>query len=81
MKIGCYWQTKLNGMIKEIKDLRIDRGKLITIDALYVESRYLGAVGLTADGMPTNEQAKEFIEFAQQVKAIINTELINNFTP
>ena len=72
--------VKLNGMIKEIKDLGIDRKKLITIDALYVESRYPGAVGLTSDGMPTNKQAKEFIEYAKEVKAIINTELINTNT-
>ena len=66
---------KLNGLIKEIKDLGIDRKKLLVIDELYVESRYPGDIGLIADGMPTNEQAKEFIEFAQEVKTIINTEL------
>jgi HEPN domain-containing protein len=66
---------KLNGMIKEIKDLGIDRKKLIIIDEVYVESRYPGELGLVSDGMPTNEQAEKFIEYAKEIKAIINFEL------
>jgi len=65
---------KLNGMIKEIKDLGIDENKLIIINKVYVDSRYPGGFGLMPDGAPTNKQAKEFIEFAKEVKAIIHNE-------
>ena len=66
---------KLNGMIKEIKDLRIDEKRLIPINEVYVEARYPGELGLMPDGEPTNEQALEFIDFAKEVKAIIIKEL------
>ena len=66
---------KLNDMTKEVKDLDIDEKRLITINEVYIESRYPGELGLMPDGMPTNEQAMDFIEFAKEVKAIINKEL------
>jgi hypothetical protein len=49
-------------MINGIKDLGID-------------SRYPGDLGLMPDGIPTNEQAKEFIEYVNEIKTIINNEL------
>ena len=69
---------KLNGMIKEIKDLGIDENKLIPINEVYVEVRYPGEIGLMPDGVPTNEQAIEFIDFAKEVKTIIIKELNQN---
>ena len=66
---------KLNGMINEVKDLNIDEKKLIIINEVYIESRYPGELGLMPDGMPTDEQAKEFVKYAREVKAIINNEL------
>ena len=66
---------KLNGMIKNIKDLGIDENKLIIINEVYIESRYPGEIGLLPDGMPADEQAKEFIEYAKEIKMIINNEL------
>jgi HEPN domain-containing protein len=66
---------KLNGMIKEIKDLGIDEKKLIVINEVYIESRYPGELGLLPDGMPTDEQAKEFIDYAQEIKTIITNEI------
>ena len=66
---------KLNGMIKEIKDLGIDENRLIPINEVYVEARYPSEIGLMPDGLPTNEQALEFIDFAKEVKAIITKEL------
>ena len=69
--------VKLNGKIKEIRDLGIDRNKLIVMDEVYVESRYPGELGLTADGMPTKKQTEKFIEYAKEVKVIINRELEN----
>jgi HEPN domain-containing protein len=66
---------KLNGMIKETKDLGIDKEKLILINEVYIESRYPGELGLLPDGMPTNEQAQKFIEYATEIKATIMDEL------
>jgi HEPN domain-containing protein len=66
---------KLNGMINEIKNLGIDENKLIIINEVYVESRYPGELGLIPNGMPTNEQANDIIEFAKEVKNIIIKEI------
>jgi HEPN domain-containing protein len=66
---------KLNGLIREIKDLGIDEKKLIGINEVYIESRYPGELGLLPDGMPTAEQTKEFIEYAREIKTLINNEL------
>jgi HEPN domain-containing protein len=64
-------------MINEIKNIGIDEKILIVINEVYIESRYPGEIGLMPDGMPTNEQAKEFLDYAKEVKTIINNELIN----
>jgi HEPN domain-containing protein len=66
---------KLNDMVKEIKDLGINEEKLMIIKQIYSESRYPGDLGLLPDGLPSDKQAKEFIEFAQEVKTIILKEL------
>jgi HEPN domain-containing protein len=66
---------RLNGMTKEIQDLGIDEKKLMIINEIYIESRYPGEFGLMSDGMPSNEQAKEFIAYAKEVKAIIILEI------
>jgi HEPN domain-containing protein len=62
---------KLNGMINEIENLGLDEKKLLVINEVYTESRYPGELGLMPDGMPTNEEAKEFIEYAKEIKTII----------
>jgi HEPN domain-containing protein len=69
---------KLNGMINEIKNLEIDEKKLIVINEVYVESRYPGDMGLLPDGMPTFEEAKEYLEYAREVKNIISKEIKAN---
>jgi HEPN domain-containing protein len=66
---------KLNKMIKKIKDLDIDENKLDVINEVYTESRYPFDLGMLPDGMPTVEQAKEFVEYAKEIKTIINFEL------
>ncbi|MCL1911281.1 MAG: HEPN domain-containing protein [Leptospirales bacterium] len=66
---------KLNGMVNEIKNIGIDEKKLIVINEIYVESRYPGDIGLLPDGMPTFDEAKEFLGYAREVKTIINNEL------
>jgi hypothetical protein len=55
-------------MTKAIKDLGIDEKKLIIISEVYIESRYPGDLGLLPDGMPTDKQAKVFIEYAKRNK-------------
>ena len=66
---------KLNEMIVEIKDLGFDEGKLNTINEVYIETRYPGGLGLLPCGMPTDKQAKEFVEYAKEVRTIIEKEL------
>ena len=62
---------KLNGMINEIENLNIDEGKLLIINEVYTESRYPGELGLMPDGLPTNEEANGFMEYAKDIKTII----------
>ena len=62
-------------MINEIKNLGIDEKKLMVLNEVYMDSRYPGDLGLMPDGMPTNEQVKEFIEYANEIKNIVNNEL------
>jgi HEPN domain-containing protein len=66
---------KLNDMTKEIKDLEIDEEKLIVINEVYIESRYPGELGILPDGVPTDEQAKAFIEYVKEIKTKIKNEL------
>jgi HEPN domain-containing protein len=62
---------KLNGMINEIEDIGIDEKKLFAVNEIYTESRYPGELGLIPSGMPTNDEATEFLEYAKEIKAII----------
>jgi HEPN domain-containing protein len=68
---------KLNGLIEEIKDLGIDEKKLIIINEVYTESRYPSDLGLLPDGIPSDKQAKEFLEYTKEIKDIISRELKN----
>lgn len=40
---------------------------LVTLDKLYIDSRYPGSFGLLPYGKPTLQDAKEFYEFAQDI--------------
>jgi HEPN domain-containing protein len=64
---------KLNA---KIKDLELDESKLMIINEVYIESRYPGDLGLIPDGIPTKEDAMKFIEFAKEIKLIINKALM-----
>jgi HEPN domain-containing protein len=66
---------KLHGIIKKIKDFGIDEDILALINETYIEDRYPGELGLLPDGMPTDEQAQNFLEFAKEVEEKIKTEL------
>ena len=67
--------VRLNKIIQKIKKLDIDREKLALVNDVYSESRYPAEMGLLPDGMPTNKYAKEFIEYAKEIKTIINNEI------
>ena len=67
--------VKLSGMVSKIKQLEIDDEKLLIIDDVYVETRYPAELGLMPDGTSTNKQAKEFIEYAKEIKELITNEL------
>ena len=66
---------KLNEMINEIKNIGIDENNLIIINEVYIEARYPSELGLMPDGMPTNEDAKVFLDNAKEIKNIIIHEL------
>jgi HEPN domain-containing protein len=66
---------RLNNMIKEIKDLGINEKQLMILKQVYSESRYPSDLGLLPDGLPTDKQAEEFIEYAKDVKIIISNAL------
>jgi HEPN domain-containing protein len=66
---------KLYGIIKEIKDLEIDEDLLSVINETYLEDRYPGELGLLPDGIPSNEQVHDFLEFARNIEEKIKNEI------
>ena len=47
----------------------------MVLNEIYIDSRYPGDLGLLPDGLPTKEQANEFIEYAKEIKTIVMNEL------
>jgi len=68
---------RLNGMINEVEHLGIDEKKLIVLNEVYIDSRYPGDLGLMPDGIPTEEQTGEFIEYVKEVKTIVMKHINN----
>jgi HEPN domain-containing protein len=66
---------KLYGIIKGIKDFKIDEDLLSIINETYIEDRYPGELGLLPDGMPSKEQAHDFLKFTKDIEEKIKTEL------
>jgi HEPN domain-containing protein len=71
---------KLYGIIKQIKNLEIDEDLLSIINETYVEDRYPGELGLLSDGMPSDEQANNFLEFAKHIEEKIKKELVQKIS-
>jgi len=70
---------KLYSEIKKIKDWNIDEQQLVIIRDIYVESRYPSDIGLLSDGsIPTQEDAKIFLEFTKEVATIALSEISSN---
>ncbi|MCD6172184.1 MAG: HEPN domain-containing protein [Sulfurimonas sp.] len=50
------------------KYIHIDNEDLLEdLNALYIDSRYPGDMGLLPSGKPTQQEAKEFYDFAKQI--------------
>jgi HEPN domain-containing protein len=65
----------LYGTIKNIKNLDIDEDLLAIVNKVYLDDRYPGELGLLPDGLPTNEEACEFLEYAKLIEKKIKKEL------
>jgi HEPN domain-containing protein len=65
----------LYGTIKDIKDLEIDEDLLAIINKVYLDDRYPGELVLLTDGLPTNEEAFEFLEYAKLIERKFKDEL------
>jgi HEPN domain-containing protein len=67
---------KLYDIVKEINDFGFDLDLLDALTKLYTDDRYPGSgIGLLPDGIPTDEDAKRFYEFAKEVEQKIKAEL------
>jgi hypothetical protein len=67
----------LYGTILKIKDLGLDKDKLFLISKVYTETRYPGGIGLLPDGLPSDKEVQEFVEYAKEIQTIILAELRN----
>jgi HEPN domain-containing protein len=67
---------KLYNELKELKDLELDETLLNNLCDLYIESRYPTDVAfLGGEVLPSEEDAKMFLEFAQSVAKIAKAEI------
>lgn len=69
--------SKLFELCAIIIKLPIDENIIISLDSLYIESRYPGEFGLLPDGKPNQKQAQKFYEFAIEVNQTIKNYLEN----
>jgi HEPN domain-containing protein len=66
---------KLYGTIKEIKNLDIDEDLLAVVNKVYLDDRYPGELGLLPDGLPTDEEVHEFLDYAKGIEGKIKKAL------
>jgi HEPN domain-containing protein len=66
---------KLYGMVKEIKDWSINEELLAVVNEAYTETRYPGELGLISTGMPTEQQAADFLNLAKEIEAKTRKEI------
>jgi hypothetical protein len=55
--------------------LSLDQDMLDRLEAVYIESRYPGEMGLLPYGKPTEKEAKQFYDFAQHFYEQVQTVL------
>jgi HEPN domain-containing protein len=65
----------LYGTVKDIKNLDIDEDLLAIVNKVYLDDIYPGEMGLLPDGLPTNEEAHEFLEYDKLIEEKIKNEL------
>jgi len=57
--------------IENIESWNLDKDLLGDINDIYIDYRYPGDIGITPNGeMPTTEETRSYLEFAQEVEAI-----------
>ena len=57
----------LYGKVESFIDIEIELSLLQTLDALYIDARYPGDLGLLPNGRPSTSDAVKFYDFAQTV--------------
>lgn len=63
--------SKLLDLSSAFLNIEADEDIIISLDSLYIESRYPGEFGLLPEGKPTIKQAIIFYAFAQEVHGIV----------
>jgi len=58
--------TRLYGLVESYMPIAVDQDMLDRLDAVYIESRYPGEMGLLPHGKPAQAEANEFLSFAKQ---------------
>jgi len=77
--------ARLYSLLKPHLSLSFNQDMLDRLDAVYIESRYPGEMGLLPYGKPTQKEAKQFYDFAQQfyeqIQAALETDEDSNLSP
>ena len=68
----------LYSSIEEFVAIKIDKKILAELDALYIDSRYPGSLGLLPEGKPTLDDAKLFHSTAMEIKNAFSVFLEKN---
>ncbi len=58
---------RLHKKIKDIVDFEIDNELMILTDEVYIEVRYPGEIGILPDGKPSNDEANQLYNFANDI--------------
>ncbi|WP_432823898.1 HEPN domain-containing protein [Trichloromonas sp.] len=66
----------LYGRVEKYLEDEVDLQLLKTLDALYIEARYPGELGLLPNGRPTRDHAKIFFEYAWNIFKMVNRQFI-----
>ena len=67
--------TRLYSLLSSRVPISIQQDMLDRLEAVYIQSRYPGEMGLLPYGKPTQTEAQEFYSFAQQLYSQIQTAL------
>jgi HEPN domain-containing protein len=67
--------TRLYGLVETHLSISVDQDMLDRLEAVYIQSRYPGEMGLLPHGKPSQGEAKQFYKFAQHLFQEIQTAL------